>query len=109
MPFSSENNPATANALRVEARKETTRKAAQRSSRKRKAEEWALRVTEGAPKPVGLVVSPPTRKKRNLKKQVALEEIRTHLDVGRTQQQVIPPAKVITKCKNSAVSGIFTC
>ena len=88
MPFSSENNPATANALRVEARKETTRKAAQRSSRKRKAEEWALGVTEGAPKPVGLVVSPPTRKKTNLKKQVALEEIRTHLDVGRTQQQV---------------------
>ena len=69
MPFSSENNPATANALRVEARKETTRKAAQRSSRKRKAEEWALGVTEGAPKPVGLVVSPPDAEKNELEKQ----------------------------------------
>lgn len=88
MPFSSENNPSKANALRVKARKEATREGAKKSYGKRKAEEWAMGVTEGAPKCVDLVVSPPTRKKTNLKKQVDVNEIRTQMAAGFTQHKV---------------------
>ncbi len=86
MPFSSKNNPSKANALHVKSRKETTRKAAKESHRKRRAEEWALGVTEGAPKCVDLVVSPPTRKKTNSKKNVDVSEIQTQLAAGFTQR-----------------------